>query len=285
MVTYQVLFLQEKKLSETRYNCPFCVLVGKSPDVKGHLYVNWSKGVFHCFRCNAKGRTSQLKGVPLTPFKRYVEVSSVALTDARRFIEYSIDEVRLKFPQVFRFLERKNAVSHFQQVYLTFASMGYGLVIPLRFGGRTAFQVRMFDCPTKYLSSPGFRKCDFPVGLDELVSPIAVLVEGYFDYLPLRGFAVCTFGKSVYKELPQMLKVMGVKNVIVLWDSDSHFDGLSDAVKLYKMEAFDSYAGFMIDGSPSDFELKELLKVPCVRVRTGGFHILGEILKGGCYVT
>lgn len=278
--TYKVLSLFGK-MSETRYNCPFCVLIGKPPDTKGHLYVNWSKGVYHCFRCGAKGRTTQLRDVPLTLYKHCVDVDRVALTDPRRFVKYTISEIELKYPQVFRFLQRKNAVSYFQQVYLTFASTGYGLVIPLQFDGRVSYQVRMFDCPTKYLSSPGFRKCDFPIGLDELVSPVAVLVEGYFDYLPLKGFAVCTFGKSVYRELPQMLRVMGVKSVVVLWDSDSHFDGLSDAVKLYKLGVPNSYAGFMIEGSPSDFKTMDLLRVTCVRVSTGDFFTLGEILEKG----
>ena len=267
------------KMSETRYNCPFCILIGKPPDTKGHLYVNWSKGVYHCFRCGAKGRAAQLRDVPLTLYEHCVDVDRVALTDPRRFVKYTISEIELKYPQVFRFLQRKNAVPYFQQVCLTFSSAGYGLVIPLQFGGRTAYQVRMFGCSPKYLSSPGFRKCDFPIGLDELVSPVAVLVEGYFDYLPLRGFAVCTFGKGVYKELPQMLGAVGVKSVVVLWDSDSHLDSLSDAVRLYKLGLFDSYAGFMIEGSPSDFETIDLLKTPCIRVSTGKFFTLGSVLE------
>lgn len=266
-------------MGETRYNCPFCILIGKTPDTKGHLYVNWSKGVYHCFRCGASGKTTQLKDVPLTLYKHCVDdgVDRVALTDPRRFVKYTIDEIELKYPQVFAFLQRKNAVTYFQQVYLTFASMGYGLVIPLQFRARTSYQVRMFDCSPKYLSSPGFRKCDFPIGLDELVSPVAVLVEGYFDYLPLRGFAVCTFGKGVYKELPQMLRAVGVKSVVVLWDSDSHLDSLSDAVKLYKLGLFDSYAGFIIEGSPSDSKT-DLLRTPCICVGTGEFFTLGSIL-------
>lgn len=41
---------------EKRYNCPYCVLKGKSADTKGHLYVNEAKGVFHCKRCDERGR-------------------------------------------------------------------------------------------------------------------------------------------------------------------------------------------------------------------------------------
>jgi len=40
---------------EVRYCCPFCVIRGKSPDSKYHLYINVVKEKFRCWRCGVKG--------------------------------------------------------------------------------------------------------------------------------------------------------------------------------------------------------------------------------------
>jgi transcription elongation factor Elf1 len=50
-LTPQDLYNQEFRSTkgETRYNCIYC------SDTKFHMYVNISKGVFHCFKCGAKG--------------------------------------------------------------------------------------------------------------------------------------------------------------------------------------------------------------------------------------
>lgn len=44
---------------EYRYNCPFCIDNRGDPDTKGHLFVNDKTGVYHCYRCGAKGRISR----------------------------------------------------------------------------------------------------------------------------------------------------------------------------------------------------------------------------------
>lgn len=52
-------YLSVKELSsglEVNYNCPYCVTRGKTPDTKGHLFVNIESGVYHCYRCEAAGR-------------------------------------------------------------------------------------------------------------------------------------------------------------------------------------------------------------------------------------
>jgi hypothetical protein len=47
---------------EIRYNCPFCVLSGKSQDTKGHLYANTKRKVYYCHRCGATGPIKNLPG-------------------------------------------------------------------------------------------------------------------------------------------------------------------------------------------------------------------------------
>ena len=48
--------------NEIPMNCPYCVTRGKTADRGGHLYVNRSKRLYHCFRCGASGRvTAKMK--------------------------------------------------------------------------------------------------------------------------------------------------------------------------------------------------------------------------------
>lgn len=45
---------------EKRYNCPFCITSGNDADTKQHLYVNFDKGVYFCFRCGSGGVVNAL---------------------------------------------------------------------------------------------------------------------------------------------------------------------------------------------------------------------------------
>ena len=40
---------------EQKINCPYCVLYGKTPDKKQHLYINTISNLFFCQRCNHAG--------------------------------------------------------------------------------------------------------------------------------------------------------------------------------------------------------------------------------------
>lgn len=45
--------------------CPYCEKRGKGVDTKYHLGVNTVKGVYHCFKCDAAGRMSDIKELAL----------------------------------------------------------------------------------------------------------------------------------------------------------------------------------------------------------------------------
>ena len=51
------LILIRKEKGDEVYLCPFCLKVRKTPDKKGHLFVNKNKwgGVWHCYRCDSSG--------------------------------------------------------------------------------------------------------------------------------------------------------------------------------------------------------------------------------------
>lgn len=56
--------------AEIRFNCPQCDRAGKTPDTKGHLYINTRKEVYFCQRCEWKGSVKWLfqhLGIRTTP--------------------------------------------------------------------------------------------------------------------------------------------------------------------------------------------------------------------------
>ena len=262
-----------------RYYCPFCARRGKSPDQKGKLYINWSINRFLCFRCNTRGLASELDKASLVEFHgtSYVH-DGVDVWDERRFINYSIEEVKERFPRVYDFLLRKNALKRFKVVSLVFFTYGYGLVIPIT---DDFFQIRVFsevEKAPKYLTKRGFKKVEVMLGINQLKGDLVVIVEGIFDYYVLEGYAVCVFGRFISDRVVKQLITKGVKKFVVLWDEDSHLNSLEDAVKLWREYFVDAYAGFCLEGSPSD--ARNLYKTPCMRVTDGAFITLGELIKG-----
>lgn len=77
-----------EKIMERKFSCPYCVVTGKTPDTKGHLYVNKEKGVYYCQRCGVKGKlkrdcdTLQLKTMPSIPSNKFDNVTFVNLVSA-----------------------------------------------------------------------------------------------------------------------------------------------------------------------------------------------------------
>lgn len=72
--------------NEIFVNCPFCEKRGKGSDTKYHLGVNTTKGVYHCFRCDAAGRLKDVR-----------ELAMLAPVDPSR----DLDAIRFKLKNMF----------------------------------------------------------------------------------------------------------------------------------------------------------------------------------------
>ena len=51
---------------EYQYICPFCMDIVGTPDLSGHLFARSDNGIYHCYRCSAKGAL-YLPDVPISP--------------------------------------------------------------------------------------------------------------------------------------------------------------------------------------------------------------------------
>lgn len=75
--------------TEYRFNCIFC----PEPDREFHLYVNRHKGIYHCFRCGAKGRLRELADV-LT-----LDNFSDVIKQRSKLVTYTEDKIVKSLPR------------------------------------------------------------------------------------------------------------------------------------------------------------------------------------------
>jgi len=261
-----------------RYYCPFCKNRGHTEDVRGKLYINWKSHYYLCFRCNKNGNTKELESVKLVEYNgSTASTQSVDIWDPRRFVNYTLDEVETYFPEVYSFLKRKNALKHFKNVSLVFFSYGYGLVIPLE---NDLYQIKIFsrnENAPKYLTMSGLVKNKILLGINELKSDLVIFVEGIFDYYRLEGYAVCMLGRFISNKVVERLISRGQNKFLVLWDADSHQIALNDALKIWRRYLVDVYAGFCLEGSPSDCDVEVLNSTPCLRIVDGTYLTLKRL--------
>jgi DNA primase len=64
----ELKYMGQRSKDIAKYNCPFCIERRGSPDSGGHLRINMSLGIYHCFKCDASMRTTGIF-LRLTSFK------------------------------------------------------------------------------------------------------------------------------------------------------------------------------------------------------------------------
>ena len=160
---------------------------------------------------------------------------------------------------------------------LVFGDEIIGLVLPIK---DNQVQIKVFSLSegtSKYLSNPGFNKNKNVLGLEEIQGSLVCIVEGYLDFIRLPHRAVTVFGRVLSKSLIDRLLIRDIEKFVILWDADSHDESLKDAFELWKTYDIDSYAGFMLDGSPSDSVT--LFETPCLRIKDQSFSKLKDLIE------
>lgn len=218
------------------FRCPRC------HETKGHLYVNFSKGVFICFRCGWSGVVQGFAHKPpslpadngellkeVTKPNSVKSLEGLTLQEAIQLVPKALRKVVLDHGVKFSTLQRfQVGVDPFHErlwfpVYWGFSLVGYQW--------RTCGEI-------KYLSYGPLKKCFFGV-LNPLSSKEVVLVEGVFDAMKVfqaTGLtAVASFGKSLSRF--QKLMLSGCRRVYVGWDEDAlpeiwRFVRLPDSVEV-----------------------------------------------------
>ena len=228
--------LTTRDKNELRFNCIYC------EDEGFHLYLNTAKGVFHCFRCDTRGRTN-CRTTDLEAIHLIRGISNKTL-ERSIGIKLPIAHKDLITPTALKYLVRRGVLESDVEKWKMYCaaplSKYFGRLIipycPTR-GYAAYFVARGYTNLVfpKYLNPPGGRDTLFfgpPIpsnsdeqywNLDELV-----LVEGPFDCIKAcrHGPAAALLGKSMKPSQARIVAASFTK-VYILLDNEGTKNRLS----------------------------------------------------------
>ena len=231
------------------------------------ISINPQKPYCHCFRCGYKtsvaGLISQLQGISYDEAKEITENTFWIKPKIKKDV---IERISLPMKEVWtdeawdylinRGLTRELIWKY--DLYLTTERPYYNrIIIPVYFNGiPVTFQARSINnYGLRYLSPR-----DNPIGrilynYDNIKgSESVILAEGIFDVFGLAkaGFdnVACSFGKKVSMEQINLLEKKGVKEVILMYDSDAISKIKEIFIKLQKH--FKVSIAPLLEGDPGD---------------------------------
>jgi hypothetical protein len=223
---------------EIQVCCPFCPTVDK----KFKLYINVSKSVFNCFRCESHGVLSSLfpQLAAVTVEQKEEDSNSEALEQLPRGVMLHT----LTYPWsdlVFGLLLDKgfspaslDNITYFCENYIKKAinkdkqDYQYGpcLVFPIiQFGSYRGFQARTIykNREPKYIGATNMDKSKILYNYDVAFSQKERLIvtEGFFDCLKSGNEAIATLGKKISDKQLRLIKLNDFREVIVFLDKDA----------------------------------------------------------------
>ena len=218
------------------------------------LYYNKRKKVGKCFKCEYvfKGSMLELLDKIDAGFSDIQDLGSdiaVAHKPDPIFLPTGVEPLENCITGQEYFIERSlNAAEIAQEFYVWYAPTGYytnRLIFPVfnRKEDMVGFVARsvhkentltMLGEP-KYLYPKGFKTHRNLYGIERLVHPHAVLVEGVMDVLAHpHDSCVAVFGKVLHEEQLRALQSIGVDTIYICFDADATEAAEAAAVKAHK---------------------------------------------------
>jgi len=234
---------------EVRFCCPYCVLIGKPPDRKFHLYVNLTKGVGYCFRCGKVLKFSKDFFV-----KESFYAKALIRNNANGAYLYEIPKsVSVYETEGYRFLLFKlgnnyteDYINRFIDLFEVrlciderFPHLFKRLMFPVKFNGEiVGFQFRsIYGEEPKYYTY-GYRGCNvknYVFNYDLAIKSEEVYIcEGVFDVLPFMEKGVAIFGKHLTNNQIRLLLNSSWKRYYICLDGDAIVDAFKLGFELYK---------------------------------------------------
>jgi DNA primase len=225
--------------SEHYYFCPFC------HHYKPKLAININKRMWHCWKCNSKGRTliSLLRRLDISR-DQLAEIRAELLDEVRVYKTDTSVQVAFSLPAEFRPLHQSHnsfeyrhalnyvhsrGVSSYEIIrynigYCESGEYGGSIVLPSygEDGSLNYFVCRSFHADS-YWTYKLPRLSKNVVGFDSTVNwnyPI-VLVEGAFDAIAVRRNAIPLFGTYVSPKLKTKIIERNVQNIYIALDQDA----------------------------------------------------------------
>ena len=221
--------------TEVRFNCPFCVKHGKTPDTKHHLYINTEKLVGHCFRCGEIVKFSKDKIISTDSPVREIEKikqkyvlkrlpKCTKLETDNPGYEYLIH----RFKKLMSVEEIENRIDELNMMYCVDERIKkhYSRIIfPVFYESNlVGFQGRsIYGEEPKYLTENinGFNVKDYFFNINNALGSKRVYVfEGPLDVFPCNNECIAVMGKE-FKAHQIRLLSNNFKEVVICLDSDA----------------------------------------------------------------
>ena len=266
---------KEAKGPELMFYCPFC------GHHKRKLQVNVDTQQWHCWVCDAKGRSVFTLSKKLNaPKQVYSELNTVFLNSTIQYGSAKTNDT-VKLPKQFKSLTGKTSgivFSHAKKYLISRGLSEYdiikyniGFCIDGEYGGRII--VPSYDChgrlnyfvgrsiypgKLKYKNPPTSKDTiifeqyinwDFPV----------ILCEGVFDAMAIKRNAIPLFGKNIPNTLMEKLIFNKVKNVNLAFDPDALETSVKISQRLMKY-GINVTRTLLEDGDPSELGYEKMLQ-------------------------
>ena len=256
--------------TEDIYLCPFCIPRGYSTDTKGHLYVNRAKGVYHCFKCKAEGRSSTLPlgltlisnqqipttlslYTPKTPGEPVLEATGILAIVAREYLKRR----HLTESEIRRYGVRYSTIDH----TIWFPIYGVPGGTPLWYQGRRLNGTYYNPKGCIYAKHTMFRTFGIPI-LSAPV-PACVVCEGVFDAIAVGKVApaVAALGKNISDSRIKSLRLVA-KRVILLLDEETTKEATLMTLRMRKLGLDAIQADeTKLSGDPGDTDVDTLREI------------------------
>jgi len=201
---------------EIKMDCIFCGGVKK-------LYFNPELRVYHCFRCNAKG-----KGKPKGYFSGYIapqkETQVEPLPPSMPVFES---------PSAMEYLKRRNIKPLPDWRFCVLGKYNHRIIFPFWENGcYMGFQARAIKehMKPKYLTAKGTKLGQIVYGVSRLKGESCTITEGIFDSIRFSN-GVAVFSKNITDS--QFSKLLKFRQIFIAFDKDAFHEVVCAGLKFY----------------------------------------------------
>ena len=229
---------------EIRFNCPFCVEIGKTPDIHYHLWLNTRLNIFHCFRCNKSGKINQIgKATRRTALYENMIMPENKENMQKKISCINFDDIINTVGMEYWF-SRGLTYKEARKYKVRYDKKNNQIVIPIfdTDGREVSFIKRIiFNVDNPYYFEKGFKKSNYLFNLNAVNSNI-ILVEGAFDAIAIDPFGVALLGKFMSEKQLFKLREKNIKKIFVSLDIDAKMDQeiiINKLLPFFDVEALD----------------------------------------------
>ncbi len=242
----------------------------KCDDTTNHLWINTDKGIFHCWKCDWKGKIStnetvlrflKKKGKQPHKSKTEQEAENKELFNN----EYTDLEKLPSRHMAVKYLKMRNvSIPLCKQVEAAYCHRGFlsgRIVFPIRYNGKVeCIQGRtVYGREPKYLTAGKKRLALFGTKLLSEYEDYIIIFEGIFDVLRMPEHGIAILGKVLSDEQINALSLLlTTKKVFIMFDADAK--EYTETAYRALINLFNVTPVYLKTGDPGSMRKEEILR-------------------------